>query len=97
MVVSGIAECPRGTSHLNRLDSDINNVASVFDRLQCRVSVNVIRDCRRRGRYSPQKDRPRPLLVTLNSTKDVASILSRRGSTPSPYIIKPFLSIKEKG
>ena len=96
VVVSGVAECAQGTSRHARLSSDFDNIVSIIDRLQCDVPSSAVRDCRRLGRFSPSNSRPRPLLVTLNRSRDVVSILSKCGSSPAPYVIKPFLSKKER-
>ena len=45
----------------------------------------------RLGKYNPT-GRPRPVLVTLNRSSDVASLLSKRAQVKSPYVIKPDLS-----
>ena len=47
-----------------------------------------------KGTLVPTKryGRPRPLLVTLNRSSDVNSILSKRSQLKSPFFIKPDLS-----
>ena len=60
------------------------------------VFPGAIRDCFRLGKYTPQLKRPRPLLVMLNRTADVRTVLSNRSSVPTPYRIKPDLSPEER-
>ena len=50
-----------------------------------------IRDTIRLGKYN-YTGRPRPLLVTLNRSSDVTTILSRRTQVKPPHVIKADLS-----
>ena len=51
-----------------------------------------IRDCRRLGKYSQSSSRPRPILVILNSTIAVLSVLSLCSRLTSPISIRPDLT-----
>ena len=55
-----------------------------------------MRDCRRIGKYDVSKPRPRPIIVTLNSTIEVSSILARRRFVTHPVTIKADLTPAER-
>ena len=55
-----------------------------------------MRDCRRIGKYDVSKPRPRPIRVTLNSTMEVANVLSKCRSLTPPIIIKADLTPTER-
>jgi len=71
--------------------ADLNNAAEVLTGLENTVQPHSIRDTIRLGKYNPS-GRPRPLLVTLNRSSDVNSILLQRSKLKSPFVIKPDLS-----
>jgi len=50
------------------------------------VQSSSIRDTVRFGKFNPEGC-PRPVLITLNRSSDVASILSKRAQVKSPYVI----------
>ena len=82
----GIQECPSGTSKSVRGKHDANNALSVFSKLDNEIQLISIRDCLRFGKYISHSQFPRPLLVKLNWTMDVSSILSKRGNLPARYV-----------
>lgn len=92
VVIYGVDECQRGTSRIQRISRDLDQVQSVISSLNCSVSPLSIKDCIRLGKYDTERPRPRPLLVSLNRVADVQSILSKRSSLSSPYVIKRDLS-----
>lgn len=67
---------------------------SVLTPLVSSVSVHSIWDCIRLGRFLPDCQTPRPILVKLNSTSEVSAILSNRKllSDFPGVSIKPHLS-----
>lgn len=91
IVLFGVDECPKGTRKVDREKSDLNNITGVLTGLDNSVQPQAIRDTIRLGKYNPS-GRPRPLLVTLNRSSDVNTILSKRSQVKSPYVIKPDLS-----
>ncbi len=96
-LVIGIDECPQGTSHQVRLDSDQKQVISVLSSLMPDISKLSVRDCTRMGKYSPSHVRPRPLLVKLLRTTEVSVILSNRSKlTKSKVYIKPYMTPSER-
>jgi len=91
IVLFGLDECSKGTKKIDREKADLNNAAEVLTGLENSVQPHSIRDTIRLGKYNPS-GRPRPLLVTLNRSSDVNSILLQRSKLKSPFVIKPDLS-----
>lgn len=86
-------EQPGGSSRFARNKNDFQKVSSIISELEKDSGhSSSIRDCHRLGKYANNSPRPRPLLVSLNSTADVYNILSKRHNSPSPITIKPDLS-----
>jgi len=50
-------------------------------------------DTVRLGKFNPE-GHPRPVLITLNRSSDVASILSKRAQVKSPYVINLTFIVK---
>lgn len=96
VVVYGIQECAEGTSKTDRNKHDVKHVLPVFSKLDEEIQALSIRDCLRLGKYKPNSQRPRPILVRLNRTMDVSSILSKRKELPAGVTIKPDMSIEER-
>jgi len=71
--------------------SDMNNVTTVLTDLDSSIQSHTIRDTIRLGKYNPSGN-PRPLLVTLNRSSDINTILYKRAQVNSPFVIKPDLS-----
>ena len=91
VVLFGIAECSKGTKKFERDNLDLNKATAILTEVDNSVQPFSIRDTVRLGKYNPT-GRPRPVLVTLNRSSDVASLLSKRAQVKSPYVIKPDLS-----
>ena len=99
IVVSGIDESPRGTSKTGRLNADVDAVTTILSDLASSTAESLsfdIRDCRRLGRYQPNSQKPRSLLVTLNSALEVSFILSNCHQTQNGLSIRPNLSLSER-
>ena len=93
IVVSGIVERPHGTSRVVHTRSDFDTISSQLTGLTGDEGFFAsIRDCRRLGKYSQSSSRPRPILVTLNSTIAVSSVLSLCSRLTSPISIRPDLT-----
>ena len=89
VVVHGISERPKGTPLQKRLNEDFSEVSEILERLVSNAQLKPsVRDCRCIGKYNETKPRSRPILVTLNSTMEVANVLSKSHSlTPLVTVI----------
>ena len=96
VVIYGILECPKGTKRHDRTKQDLSNVISAVSQVDSDITSHSIRDCFRLGQYKEHAERPRPLLIKLNRTIDVASLLSKRSSLPKDISIKPDMSHAER-
>lgn len=86
LIVSGIEECAYGTTRRDRLSQDNEKLSSLLTSLLPNFSDQSVRDCSRLGRYS--SDRTRPLLVVLNRSCDVTTVLSNKSSLANRPNIK---------
>ena len=84
VVLFGVEESSKGTMRLEREKSDINNTAGILSDLDNSVQSHSIRDTIRLGKYKPSR-RPR-ILITLNRSSEVTSILSKRSQVKLPYV-----------
>ena len=92
-----ISESQQGSSRHTCWQNDLDRATAVISEVEQESNhKSSIRDCFRLGKYTSNKPRPRPLLVSLNSTADVSNILSRRHFVPSSIVIKPDLSQEER-
>ena len=98
VVVFGIQELPGGSSRFAREKHDFSKLSQIFSDLENNSDhSSSIRDCHRLGRYVKGESSCRPLLVTLNSTRDVRSILqSYNNSSDTSITIKADLSTLER-
>lgn len=96
VVVYGIEECSKGTLKHARLKSDLNQVVSVLSKVDATIDQQSIKDCYRLGKFSPNQNLPRPVLVKFIRISDVSNILSRKGDLSRPFSIKPDLSPEER-
>ena len=76
IVVYGIKECSKGTSRLERITKDSEEVTNTIQKLDNTISSQSVRDCVRLGKYNTS--RCRPILVTLSRSCEVSSILALR-------------------
>ena len=76
LIVSGIEESAPGTTRRDRLAHDNNKLSTLLSFLLPNFSDQSVRDCSRLGRYL--RDRTRPLLVVLNRSCDVSTVLSNK-------------------
>lgn len=91
VVLSGLPECPPGTKKPDRNYADLKSATGILTEVDSSIQPLSIRDTVRLGKFNPT-GRPRPMLVTLNRSTDVTSILSKRSQVKPPYVIKPDLS-----
>ena len=97
IIVHGIHERPQGTPCHIRLKDDSEDINSVLQNLNLNSQTQpCVRDCRRIGKYDVSKPRPRPIIVTLNSTIEVSSILARRRFVTPPVTSKADLTPAER-
>ena len=96
IVVYNIKESPQGTVRLARIKNDTAEVSRVFSSLDSQVISASIRDCFRLGNFVSNSKRPRKLLVKLNRSADVMSLLSLRTSLPDNVVFKSDLSPQEQ-
>lgn len=96
LILIGVDESPEGTNWSVRLQNDLDNISSVLSNVDSSFGANSIRDHFRLGKYNKEAVRPRPILIKLNKTKEVASIMSNRRNLPSTLLIKPDLSPAER-
>ena len=68
----------------------------VIVKLNSEISSQSIRDCLRLGKYKQSASHPRPLLLKLNRSLDVTTILSNRDKAPQGIAIKPDLTLQER-
>jgi hypothetical protein len=84
VIMFGVPEQPQGTPRMERCRSEFKEVSSILLNVELESDHHsTICDCHRIGRYNPNADRSRPMLVSLSSTADVRNILSLRRSLPS--------------
>ena len=97
IVVFGVTETT-GSSRFERIKIDFREVSSILTDLvpDSPDLSNSIRDCKRLGKYLKNTPRPRPILVTLNSTVDVSNVLSNRHRLHPAFTIKPDLPPVER-
>ena len=96
IVISGIAESPKGTPHLARISSDASAVMDVLSDVSLDGLPPIFaQDCRHLGRYRQDSSTPRPLLVTHNSTFGVSSVLFNCHRLTSHVSIRPDLLFTE--
>ena len=98
VIIYGLPECQKGTPKYERTISDSNSASLAMQSICPEISQQSVCDCSRLGKYSQDHQHPRPVLVRLTRTCEVASILANRrklASTPE-ISIKPHMSFKEK-
>ena len=94
VVLFGVSESPQGTPHNTRNLQDFNSITSVLSDIESDSNVTCsVHDCQRLGRYNCSSIRPRPVLVTLNSTAQVRHVLMHHRSLPSSITVNLDRSI----
>ena len=97
IVISFIAESPKGTPLLAHISSNASAVMDVLSEVSLDGLPPIFAwDCRHLGCYRQDSSTPRPLLVTLNSTFGVSSVLSNCHCRTSHVSIRPDLSFTER-
>ena len=96
LVIYGIAECSTATPKSERQKSDLANCQTAISKLNAEIDSHSIRDCLRLGNYKKQSPRPRPILLKLNCSVDVTTILANRAQAPQGITIKPDQTKEER-
>ena len=96
LVFHGIPESPTGTPFRVRLNKDHDAIFSSIESLGCNSSPSTVRDCIRLGKYRGPNQRPRPILVKLNSSKAVSTIISNSAQLHPNIFVKLDLMKEER-
>ena len=96
LVFHGISESPTGTPFRLRLDKDHDAIFSSIESLGCNLTPATVRDCIRLGKYRGSNQRPRPILVKLNSSKAVTTIISNSAQLRPNIFVKRDLTKEER-
>lgn len=96
VVMFGIEESAPGSAKLDRMENDLGKLTSIITSLDDSIPPSSIRDHFRLGKFKQDQARPRPILVKLNRTSEVNSILSKKKNLSNSLRIKPDLSPPER-
>ena len=96
IILYGLQECPKGTNRSLRTKKELEKVTEVLSKIEKDVGPQSIRDCFRLGKYKEIHDRPRPVLIKMNRSIDVISLLSACKNLPDCLAIKPDLTPEER-
>ena len=96
IVVFGANEAAPGTPRAKRVQDDLEVISSAISEADDSIPSTSIRDHFRLGKFKGESKHPRPILVKLNRSSEVDSILSNCGSVKSPLSIKRDLSLSER-
>ena len=81
MDLYGLDELPNGSPRFLRQQTDLDSIASIFSGSVPSFEFNTIRDHHHLGQFHLDSTRPRPILVKLNQTSEVASLFFKKKST----------------
>lgn len=96
-MVYDISECPSGTSVQERVKRDLDSTIPTLTKLNPEINPSSIRDCFRLGKYKPNPSHLYAILMKLNHSIDVTTVLSKQSSIENKsIIIKPDISPDEK-
>jgi hypothetical protein len=96
IILSGIPECPPGSSRNERSKCDLESVTNILTNADSNFNPLSISDHFRLGKYHTDHSRPRPILIKLIRSSDARLLLSNWRSIPSQYKIKPDLSPEDR-
>ena len=96
IILYGLKECPKGTNRSTRTKKELEKVTEILANIEKDVGPQSIRDCFRLGKYKDPHDRPRPVLIKMNRSIDVISLLGARKNLPNHLVIKPDLTLEER-
>ena len=92
VVLYGIPECSVGSTRAQRSAHDLELVTTAICNTDSSIPSSSIRDCHRLGKFSKGNSRHRPILVMLNRSAEVNSILSKKKHLPTSIYIKPDMN-----
>jgi len=96
IVVYGIPESPKNTNRQLRIKKDMENVIEALLKTDNEIQSADIKDLYRLGKYDPENERPRPLLIKLLRSNMVFDILSSKTKLEAPIYIKPDMTYQER-
>lgn len=96
VIIRGIDECPQGTTRDERLSSDLGKSVSICSKLVSTINKEAIRDHFRLGKYRPDQERPRPIMVKFIRSADAAAILSQSRSVTPPVTVKRDMTLEAR-
>jgi len=88
VVVYGIAKSPPNTNKETRIKKDLKNLLTLFSDIDSSIEPKFF--CL--GKFKPDSDQPRPLLVKFLRSTDTTNVLQNKTKLPSGVYIKPDLS-----
>jgi len=95
-VVYGIPESPKNTNRQLRIKKDMENAIEALLKTDNEIQSADIKDLYRLGKYDPENERPRPLLLKLLRSNMVFDILSSKTKLEAPIYIKPDMTYQER-
>ena len=84
ILLCGLDELPNGYPRLHRQQSGLDSIASIFSGSFPSIESNAIRDHHHLGKFHQEPTHPRPILVKLDWTSEVASLLFKGDLLKSP-------------
>ena len=95
-MVYGIPESPKNTNRQLRIKKDMENAIEALLKTDNEIQSADIKDLYRLGKYDPENERPRPLLLKLLRSNMVFDILSSKTKLEAPIYIKPDMTYQER-
>jgi len=95
-VVYGISESPKNTNYQLRTKKDMENIIEALSKTGNKIRSSDIKDLYRLGKYDPNNQRPRPILVKLLRSNMAFDILSSKTKLEAPVYIKPDMTHQER-
>ena len=98
VVIYGVAEHPNVTPRPERQKSDLANCLNIISKLNAEIDSHFILDCICLENYKKlsQTSCPHPLLLKLNYSVDVTTILANRAGAPQGITIRPDQTKEER-
>ena len=97
VVFYGIPESPPKTSKFDRQKHELGIVVNTLSGIDSSITSASIKDIYRLGKFKPDSNRPRPILVKFLRNLDATMVLSsKRSITSSEITIKPDMTYEER-
>ena len=84
ILLCGLDELPNGYPRFQRPQCDLDSIASIFFGIVPSIESNAIRDHYHLGKFHQEPTRTKPILVKLDWTSEVASLLFNGDLLKSP-------------